>query len=234
MKFPFGLLAVLLVAWSLSACSGGGTAASVPQAAPATQNADSHGKSKSFVNQAPPADPPGSGTASPSPCDASSPSCGDGGAGPYNFGCFDSPDLCLPVVQIAVRTPVSGANCLGSSLTLGDNWPINTTDTNHMVVNILALVFTQSGGGTSTWAWLYTEQGGTVYIQENASYRSAFEGFVSGIPALAGVGAALANGHGGVVPISSSDGQAVLNDWRAQSGQKAGSCFKAPLNPANA
>jgi histidinol phosphatase-like PHP family hydrolase len=103
-----------------------------------------------------------------------------------------------------------------------------------MVVNIFGLVFTQSGGGTSTWAWLYTEQGGDVYIQENASYRSAFEGFLSGIPALSGVAAAVANGHGGVVPINSSDGQAILNNWRAQAGKKAGSCFKAPLNPANA
>ena len=119
-------------------------------------------------------------------------------------------------------------------LTLGDNWPIDSTDANHMVVNIYGLVFTQSGGGTSTWAWLYTEQGGSNYIQENASYRSAFEGFVSGIPALSGLASALANGHGGVVPISSSDGQAILNNWRSQPGKKAGSCFKASLNPVNA
>ncbi len=119
-------------------------------------------------------------------------------------------------------------------LTLGDSWPIDSVDPKNMVTNIYGLVFTQSGGGTSVWAWLYTEQGGDSYLQENAAYRSSFEGFISGIPALAGVGAAIANAHGGIVPVSSSDGQSILNSWRKQAGSKAGSCFKAPLNPANA
>jgi hypothetical protein len=84
------------------------------------------------------------------------------------------------------------------------------------------------------WAWMYTEVGGTTYLQENAAYRSAFEGFVSGVPALSAVGAALANGHGGIVPLDSKDGQAILDSWRKQPGSKAGSCFKASLPPAQA
>ncbi|HEV2737254.1 MAG TPA: hypothetical protein VGU66_01630 [Candidatus Elarobacter sp.] len=118
---------------------------------------------------------------------------------------------------------------MGSMVTLGDSWPIESTDPKNVVTNIYAFSFTQSGGGTNIWAWMYTEFGGAAYLQENASYRSSFEGFIGGIPALSGVMSAIANSHGGVVSLSSAQGQAVLDNWRRQPNSKAGSCFTKAL-----
>ncbi|MBV8071290.1 MAG: hypothetical protein JO270_15380 [Acidobacteriaceae bacterium] len=142
--------------------------------------------------------------------------------------CADDPTQAK--CQVARREPHAGDDCWGSpGPKLGDNMPVSSKDPNTDVVDIAALTFSQSGGGTTSYGWIYTERGGNVYVAENASYRSSFEGFISGIPAVSGLAAALANAHGGLVPISSAAGQAIMQNWGNQPNHDAGSCFTKPL-----
>lgn len=171
----------------------------------------------------------GGGGGTPSRADTGGDSAGAGTTGTPTIDCAADPtqpqcDL------IARRDPHAGDDCWQSpGPKLGDNMPVNSSDSKTEVVDIAALTFKQSGGGTTAYGWIYTERGGDVYVAENAQYRSSFEGFVSAIPALSGVAAALQNAHGGLVPISSSQGQTIMSNWNSQPAHTAGSCFKKPL-----
>jgi hypothetical protein len=128
--------------------------------------------------------------------------------------------------QVAKRNPEPGQQCWGSiGPTLGDNIPVSSSDSSTEVTDILAMTFSQSGGGIQIYGWLYKTKGGQTYIAENASYRSSFEGFLSGIPGLSSIVSGLQNAHGGLFPISSSQGQSIVSSWNAQPNHDAGSCF---------
>jgi hypothetical protein len=153
---------------------------------------------------------------------------------PGTGACADDPTSCSTPqptpTQVARRNPQQGATCWNSpGPTLGDNQPITSSGSSTEVVDIQALNFTQSGGGTSTYGWIYIESGGDVYIAENSSYKSSFEGFLGGVPGLSAVVAAIQNAHGGLVPINSAQGQNILSSWNAQPNHSGASCFTKPL-----
>jgi hypothetical protein len=227
----FGAMSMTLVA--LIGCGGGGTSLP-PQGAGAraidgcgTQPMDMR-RSHNFVPQVSTCStpPPGPDPAPPPPI---SPGSGGPGGTLHGGGNCDPTDPSCPIV-VARRKPTQGATCWNSpGPTLGDNQPVGNSDTNTEVVDIYAMTFTQSGGGTSAWAWLYIEKGGSVYIAENGSYKSSFEGFLGGIPGFSGIVSAIQNSHGGLVPLNSSQGQTALNNWNSQPGHTSGSCFTNPL-----
>lgn len=232
------------LALCLSACGPGMQASSsVPDGAHTTSSSSastaSHSGKRSprFNKNADPcANDPTCGTGG---CDASQSSCttpiqvgynDPGSDGKANLDPACAFDATGPGCQVARRLPKEGDDCWGSpGPKIGDNMPVNSSSPSTTVTNIAAMTFTQSGGGTNAWAWIYTEKGGDVYIAANANYRDSFEGFMGGIPAVSGVLSAIQNAQGGLVPLSSSQGQTIMSQWALQPGHTSGSCFTKPF-----
>jgi len=69
--------------------------------------------------------------------------------------------------------PIPNMSCQRSPLAIGSQWPVDTTDRAHMVIDIERLV---SQAGT-TVGWLYHESNGDEYLQAAARTAAVAEAF---------------------------------------------------------
>lgn len=128
--------------------------------------------------------------------------------------------------KVALIPPAPGDPCDGSQLTLGSQWPVNTTDKADEVVNIDALQANNANGVPEIAGWEYVMGNGTAYIQGNAGFKTFWTGLAESIPVL---GPLIANlDSGGIVPVSSNEAGQILNYISGHSG-KSGSCFTSSL-----
>lgn len=135
-------------------------------------------------------------------------------------GCLSDPASCVSLIP-----PAPGDACDGSQLTLGSQWPVNTTDSGHEVKDIIAMSANNAADVPEIAGWEYlTPDGG--YIQGNPSMKTFWTSLAESIPTI---GSLIQNlDSGGIVSANSSQASQITNYIRGHNG-KAGSCFTHAL-----
>jgi hypothetical protein len=128
---------------------------------------------------------------------------------------------------VALRSPHPGDQCYGSTLALGDNYPVNTTDAGHSINNILPLTATNQSGATDVLGWEYSEQNGSVYFQGNPNFQDFLSNATAAIPLVGPLAAAFENG--GIVPLNSTQMKNLINYANAHGGKLGSACFNSNL-----
>jgi len=72
--------------------------------------------------------------------------------------------------SLPLTSPVAGASCAGSSLRLAQNFPVDTSDDSHQIVNIETV-----DAKSKIVGWIYTEENGDRQL-EFSSERSTLPG----------------------------------------------------------
>lgn len=128
---------------------------------------------------------------------------------------------------VATIPPSAGQGCDGSQLTLGSQWPVNTTDYAHEVVNIDALSANDNNGNPGIAGWVYETGNGDWYVQGATDFTTFWAGLAKSIP---GIGAVIQNldSSDAIIPASSSAATQIINYFNSHDG-KAGSCFSGHL-----
>lgn len=130
---------------------------------------------------------------------------------------------------ISLIPPAPGEACDGSQLTLGSQWPVNTSSYDNEVVNIDALQANDANNDPGIAGWEYTLGNGTVEIQGNTSFKTFWTSLGESIP---GLGSLIQNfDSGGIVPINSAQAGQITNYIFSHNG-KSGSCFTSSLTEA--
>lgn len=145
---------------------------------------------------------------------------GPGGMG--GGSCLTDPENCLSRIP-----PQPGMGCDGSQLTLGSQWPVNTTDYNHEVVNIIALQATDDNGLYGIAGYVYITGDGDQFVQGAPGFKTFWTALASSVPVI---GAFVQNldSTSAIVPVGSSTSTQIVNYFLSHNG-KAGSCFTKQL-----
>ncbi|MBV8581645.1 MAG: hypothetical protein JOZ86_13550 [Candidatus Eremiobacteraeota bacterium] len=234
-----GMLAAALVSLALSACSGdprgGGAAVPAAQARTAADDCNiyqAHGRHTEYCQTTGGGGVPGDGGGASGGGSVSCIAAGTCSKTP----CSDDPTQ--PQCQVALKQWQRGQTCYDAFAGIGDNIPMNTTDTGHEVANIdkIALV---NGSSVGPYGYVYKDNNGQMYLQESPSYNGNFWVNLVGVVPVIGELVKMVNENGSkntTEPITEDDLQKIK---AAVSGQQPGmsasvtGCFKnAPTTVA--
>lgn len=128
---------------------------------------------------------------------------------------------------VALIPPAPGTPCDGSQLQLGSQWPVNTTDYNDEVTNIIAIQANNLNGAPEIAGWEYVVGNNrAVYIQGNPQFKTFWTSVAESVP---GLGPVVQNfDTGGIVQVNSSLASQIQNYVAGHNG-KNGSCFTRGL-----
>lgn len=166
----------------------------------------------------PPQEPPG--CISPFGCQPTgNPGGGTGGSGGGGSGSGS--------VIIARRSPVQGAQCMGSTATLGDNLPAQTSDSGHEIVDIDAIWADNGSGTREVVGWTYVTPDG-LWVEENPRAAGDFwQQLAKNVPVVGGIASIL--DRGGFAQENSNEWNLIAGYAHGHNGYSA-SCFTKPLS----
>ncbi len=106
-------------------------------------------------------------TTTPAPSEQPCGACSGNTGNPFGYGGPKPVPSLPPCVQtnscVAMRNPTKSAVCYGSQMELGDQYPGNTTDYNHEIVNIYPVFANNQISTPQVAAWEYVMGSGSVY-----------------------------------------------------------------------